>query len=46
MLLAGMFTADDRIGIPYKLPYSIDQIQVKVNFMSIIHDVSFIINVN
>ena len=46
MLMAGLFTADDKIGIPYKLVYSIDQIQVKLNFMSVIQDATLIIDVN
>ena len=43
MLLAGLFTAEDKIGIRYNFPNSIDQIQIRLRFISIIHDHLFVI---
>lgn len=46
MLLAGLFTAEDKIGIRYNFPNSIDQIQIRLRFISIIHDHLFVIQAN
>ena len=43
MLLAGLFTAEDKIGIRYNFQNSIDQIQIRLRFISIIHDHLFVI---
>lgn len=46
MLLAGLFTAEDKIGIRYNFQNSIDQIQIRLRFISIIHDHLFVIQAN
>jgi hypothetical protein len=46
MLIAGLFTADDKIGIQYKLPYSIDQIQIRFRFFIVINDHLLVIEAN
>lgn len=46
MLLAGLFTAEEKIGIHYKFANSIDQIQVRLRFLSIINDHLLIIQTN
>ncbi len=46
MLIAGLFTADDKIGIQYKLPYSIDQIQIRFRLFIVINDHLLVIEAN
>jgi hypothetical protein len=46
MLMGGLFTVHDKIGLKYKFVDNIDQIQVRLNLISIIKDITFVIEGN
>lgn len=46
MLMGGLFTVHDKVGLRYIFVDKIDQIQIRLNLISIIKDITFVIEAN
>lgn len=46
MLMGGLFTVNEKVGLRYTFTDNIDKIQIRLNLISIIKDITFVVEAN